>query len=168
MRLVCEIVEVEAYRGSDDPASHAFRGMTPRNRPMFGEPGHAYIYFTYGNHYCLNVTTQPTGKAGAILIRAVEPLEGIMTMRQLRSGVTDLQLTNGPGKLTKALDIDRSLNEIDLTSTGRLYITKPVHEEQVEVCRSSRIGITMGKERLWRFYIKSNPYVSRAQTKKRS
>jgi len=162
-RLVCRIVEVEAYRGGDDPASHAFRGRTPRNMPMFGEAGHAYIYFTYGNHYCLNVTTQPTGKAGAVLIRAVEPLEGITVMRQLRSGVNDLQLTNGPGKLTKALDIEKWLNEIDLTHTGPLYVANPVREERMVVCRSSRIGIRLGKERLWRFYIKSNPYVSKGQ-----
>ena len=161
MRLVGRIVEVEAYRGSDDPASHAFRGKTPRNMPMFGEPGHAYIYFTYGNHYCLNATTQPTGKAGAVLIRAVEPLDGVTIMRRLRAGVTYLQLTNGPGKLTKAMDIDKSLNEVDLTHIGPLFITKPPHEEPVDICRSSRIGITLGKERLWRFYIKSNPYVSR-------
>lgn len=160
-RLVGRIVEVEAYRGGDDPASHAFRGKTPRNLPMFGEPGHAYIYFTYGNHYCLNVTTQPTGKAGAVLIRAVEPRDGIVTMRRLRSGVTDTQLTSGPGKLTKAMDIDKSLNEIDLTRIGPLFVTKPEGEELVVVGRSSRIGITLGKERLWRFYIKSNPYVSK-------
>jgi len=161
--LVGRIVEVEAYRGGDDPASHAFRGRTLRNMPMFGEAGHAYIYFTYGNHYCLNVTTQPAGKAGAVLIRAVEPLEGISVMRELRSGVNDLQLTSGPGKLTKALDIDKSLNEIDLTHTGPLYVANPRHEERVAVCRSSRIGIRLGKERLWRFYVKSNPYVSRAK-----
>lgn len=160
-RLVCRIVEVEAYSGGDDPASHAFRGKTPRNMPMFGEPGHAYIYFTYGNHYCLNVTTRPAGKAGAVLIRSVEPLEGLRMMKRLRPGVKDLQLTNGPGKLTKALDIDKSLNEVDLTSIGSLFITKPEREELIHVCRSSRIGIKLGKERLWRFYIRSNPYVSR-------
>jgi DNA-3-methyladenine glycosylase len=164
-KLVCRIVEVEAYKGRDDPASHAFRGMTPRNMPMFGQPGHTYVYFTYGNHYCLNVTTQPAGKPAAVLIRAVEPLEGIEMMRQLRSGVTDLQLTNGPGKLTKALDIDKSLNQIDLTRTGPLFIAKPSHEEPIIICRSSRIGISLGKERLWRFYIRSNPYVSRSQSR---
>ena len=128
---------------------------------MFGEPGHAYIYFTYGNHYCLNVTTQPIGKAGAVLIRGLEPLEGLTIMRRLRSCNTDLQLTNGPGKLTKAMDIDKSLNEVDLTSIGPLFITKPAHIEPIVACRSSRIGITLGKERLWRFYTKFNPYVYR-------
>lgn len=161
VRLVCRIVEVEAYRGGDDPASHAFRGKTPRNMPMFGEPGHAYVYFTYGNHYCLNVTTQPAGKAGAVLIRAVEPLLGVTVMRRLRAGVTDLELTNGPGKLTKALDIDKSLNEVDLTRAGPLFIAKAAREEPVTVCRSPRIGISLGRDRLWRFHIKSNAYVSR-------
>ena len=159
--LVGRIVEVEAYGGRDDPASHAFRGMTARNMPMFGEPGHAYIYFTYGNHYCLNATTQPAGKPAAVLIRALQPLDGLMVMRRLRPGVPDLQLANGPGKLTKALDIDRSLNEVDLTCNGPLYITKPAREEQITICRTARIGITVGKERLWRFYIKSNPYISK-------
>lgn len=102
-RMVGRIVEVEAYRGSDDPASHAFRGLTPRNEPMFGEPGHAYIYFTYGNHYCLNVTAKKSGTPGAVLIRALAPLRGLETMRQLRPAVSDIELTNGPGKLTKAL-----------------------------------------------------------------
>ncbi|HKM51090.1 MAG TPA: DNA-3-methyladenine glycosylase [Candidatus Bathyarchaeia archaeon] len=161
--LVCRIVEVEAYRGRDDPASHAFHGMTSRNMPMFGQPGQSYVYFTYGNHYCLNVTTQPPGKPAAVLIRAVEPLHGIEMMRQLRSGVPDLQLTNGPGKLTKALDIDKSLNQIDLTRNGPLFIAKPSHEELIIICRSSRIGISTGKERLWRFYIRSNLYVSRGK-----
>ncbi len=162
-RLVCRIVEVEAYRGRDDPASHAFHGMTPRNMPMFGQPGRSYVYFTYGNHYCLNVTTQPAGKPGAVLIRAVEPLHGVEMMRQLRPGVTDLQLTNGPGKLTKALDIGKSLNQIDLTRNGPLFITKSSDEEPIIICRSTRIGISLGKERLWRFYIRSNAYVSRGK-----
>jgi len=160
-KLFGRIVEVEAYRGRDDPASHAYHGRTPRNKPMFGDSGHAYIYFTYGNHYCLNVTTQRPGVAGAVLIRAVEPLIGLSLMRQLRPAVPDLQLTNGPGKLTKAFAINKSLNEMDLTRPGPLYIGEPHEESSFVVGRSPRIGITSGKERLWRFYIKSNPYVSR-------
>jgi DNA-3-methyladenine glycosylase len=158
--LIGRIVEVEAYGGRKDPASHAYRGETPRNRPMFGDPGHAYIYFTYGNHYCLNVTTQPPGIAGAVLIRAVEPLKGLNVMKQLRPGVPELQLTNGPGKLTKAFAIDKSLNETDLTREGPLFIGRS-SELPFTIKRSPRIGITQGAERLWRFYIKSNPYVSR-------
>jgi len=161
VELIGRIVEVEAYRGRDDPASHAYRGKTPRNMLMFGEPGYAYIYFTYGNHYCLNVTTQRPGVAGAVLIRAVEPLNGLSLMRRLRPGVPDLQLTNGPGKLTKAFAIDKLLNEIDLTRLGHLFIGQPRSESTFVIERSPRIGITLGNERLWRFYIKSNPYVSR-------
>ena len=160
--LVGRIVEVEAYGGRNDPASHAYRGRTPRNLPMFGEPGHAYIYFTYGNHYCLNVTTQPAGIPGAVLIRAVEPLNGLDAMRRLRPSVAELQLTNGPGKLTKALGIDRSLNEIDLTRQGPLFIANAGSESSFVIERSPRIGITLGIERLWRFYVKSNRYVSRS------
>lgn len=161
VELIGRIVEVEAYRGEDDSASHAYRGKTPRNMPMFGEPGHAYIYFTYGNHYCLNVTTQRPGVPGAVLIRAVEPLNGLSLMRRLRPGVSDLQLTNGPGKLTKAFAIDKSLNEIDLTKLSHLFINQPRSESTFVIERSPRIGITSGNERLWRFYIKCNPYVSR-------
>jgi len=155
-----KIVEVEAYRGSDDPASHAFRGRTPRNAPMFGEAGHAYIYFTYGNHYCLNVTTQESGIPGAVLIRAIEPLDGLSAMKRLRPNVPELTLTNGPGKLTKALAIDKTLNEIDLTKAGPLFITV-ADEEHFKIARSTRVGITAGTERLWRFYISGNRYVSR-------
>ena len=158
--LVGRIVEDEAYRGSDDPASHAFRGITPRNAPMFGEPGHAYVYFTYGNHYCLNVTTQETGTPGAVLIRALEPLEGLNVMRKLRPKVPDLALTNGPGKLTKAFGIDKSLNRIDMTNRGPLFLTDS-GEGSFGIVKSKRVGITEGRGRMWRFYIQENAFVSR-------
>ena len=159
-RMIGRIVEVEAYRGSDDPASHAFRGLTPRNAPMFGDPGHAYIYFTYGNHYCLNITTQKAGTPGAILLRALEPVEGIDVMRRFRPNVPDSELTNGPGKLTKALAIDKSLNEQDMTVKGPLFVADP-GKEDLEIWRSTRVGIREGMDRLWRFYVKGNPYVSK-------
>ena len=160
-QMVGRIVEVEAYRGSDDPASHAYRGITPRNAPMFGDPGHAYIYFTYGNHYCLNVTTQESGTPGAVLIRAIEPLEGLRAMRKWRPNVPDIALTNGPGKLTKALAIDKSLNQVDIAKPGPLYITD-VSREDFEIARSARVGIREGRDRLWRFYVLGNRYVSKA------
>jgi len=159
-RMFGRIVEVEAYRGSDDPASHAFRGLTPRNRPMFGDPGHAYIYFTYGNHFCLNITTQKAGTPGAVLLRALEPVEGIDVMRRFRPHVPDSELTNGPGKLTKALAIDRLLNEQDMTIEGPLFVADPA-EGDLEIWRSTRVGIRDGLDRLWRFYVKGNPYVSK-------
>lgn len=159
-RMVGRIVEVEAYRGLDDPASHAFRGQTPRNAPMFGEAGHAYVYFAYGNHYCLNITTQGVGIPGAVLIRAIETLEGLRAMRRLRPKVPDSNLTNGPGKLTKALGIDMSLNTIDMTKRGQLFVEESDHVT-FEVSRSARVGISQGKNRLWRFYVADNPYVSK-------
>jgi len=159
--LIGRIVEAEAYGGQNDPASHAYRGPTPRNMPMFGEPGHAYIYFTYGNHYCLNVTTRRAGVAGAVLLRAIEPLQGSNMMKRFRPNVPELHLTNGPGKLTKALAIDKSLNEIDLTKQGPLFIGKASSEPPSTIKRSRRIGITLGIGRLWRFYIESNQYISR-------
>lgn len=159
-RMIGRIVEVEAYRGSDDPASHAYRGQTPRNRPMFGNPGHAYVYFTYGNHYCLNITTQKAGTPGAILLRALQPVEGINSMRRFRPNVPDSELTNGPGKLTKALAIDKSLNEQDMTIRGPLFV-EDHGKDDFEIWSSTRVGIREGLDRLWRFYIKGNPYVSK-------
>ena len=163
-RLIGRIVEVEAYRGFDDPASHAFRGITPRTTPMFGEPGHAYVYFTYGNHYCFNVTTERTGVAGAVLIRALEPVEGLKAMKRFRPHVSTLGITNGPGKLTKAFCIDKALNKIDLTKCGPLFLRGNDSGNVVIDC-SARIGITAGTDRLWRFYISGNPYVSRLECK---
>lgn len=159
--MVGKIVEVEAYRGSDDPASHAYRGLTKRNVPMFGEPGHAYVYFTYGNHYCLNVTTQEPGTPGAVLIRGIEPLKGLRAMRTRRQGVADGSLTNGPGKLTRALGIDKALNEVDMTEAGPLFIAYGSEERGLRVGRSARIGIQRGTDRMWRFFLVGNPYVSK-------
>jgi len=160
--LVGEIVEVEAYRGRDDPASHAFKGLTPRNAPMYGEPGHAYIYFTYGNHYCLNITTQRTGEPGAVLLRAIQPLEGLEQMRRNRPKVPDAELTNGPGKLTKAMGISKSLNEQNMTVRGPLFVVEPKpHRKQYEIWSSTRVGIRVGLDKPWRFFLKGNPYVSK-------
>lgn len=153
------IVEDEAYRGPDDPASHAYRGLTERNKVMFGEPGHAYVYFTYGFHYCLNVTTEPTGQPGAVLIRALEPFRGIDLMIKNRGVRNPLVLTSGPGRLTKAMMIDSKLNGKDMVRSNTLFITEKVLNN-LEVACGERIGIRRGKGIKWRFWIKGNPYVS--------
>src|SRR3989338_2706135 len=111
-----KIVETEAYFGADDPASHAFRGATPRNRVMFGPAGVSYVYLTYGNHHCLNIVTETDGVAGAVLLRALEPLSGLSRMKKRRGKKHPAAaLTNGPGKLTQAFGITRDHSEIDMT-----------------------------------------------------
>jgi DNA-3-methyladenine glycosylase len=157
-RLSGVIVETEAYRGRGDPASHAYPGRTARNAVMFGEAGHAYVYFSYGFHYCLNVTTEGTGRPGAVLFRALEPLEGVQEMVENRGVEGEGHTADGPGKLTQALRIDRSLNGEDLVTSKRLFIelgTKPPR-----IRRSERIGISRGTERKWRFYVADNKFVS--------
>jgi DNA-3-methyladenine glycosylase len=154
-------VEVEAYRGTEDPASHAYRGMTRRNVVMFGEPGHAYVYFTMGMHWCLNVTTEEPGTAGAVLVRALEPLEGIETMKRRRGKQSLEGLTNGPAKLTQALGIDGSMNGENLVKSQRLFLEAGRRLE--EVGASSRVGISSGTERKWRFFLKGNRFVSRGK-----
>ncbi len=160
-RLVGKIVEVEAYRGRDDPASHAYRGRTKRNEVMFGKPGLAYIYLAYGVNWCLNITAEPEGEPAAVLIRAVEPLEGLEDMMTNRGVNSIKNLTNGPGKLTKAFKIDGSLNGWDMTRGELLYVTYPDKKEDFEIGVSARIGIKAGLDKLWRFFIKDNPFVSR-------
>jgi DNA-3-methyladenine glycosylase len=160
--LRSKIVEVEAYRGADDPASHAYRGITKRASVMFGEPGHAYVYFTFGVHYCLNLTTEAEGVPGAVLIRAVEPLEGIDEMMRRRSVEAITNLASGPGKLTKALGIDLRLNGEDVVRSKALYLLSGQRDGKVAV--SARIGISAGRERLWRYYLDGNPFVSSART----
>jgi len=159
--LVGKIVETEAYRGKDDPASHAYRGKTPRNSIMFGKPGVAYIYIIYGMYHCLNVIAEPEGEAAGVLIRAIEPLKGINLMKQLRGTNKIKNLTNGPGKLTKAFAIDKSFNGMDLTQKNILFIAYPNQKEAFEIVETQRIGIKVGLDKMWRFYIRNNPFVSK-------
>lgn len=158
--MAAVIVETEGYRGYDDPASHAYMGPTRRNLVMFGEAGHAYIYFTYGMHYCLNVTTERKAQPGAVLIRAVQPVRGIKMMTKHRKTDRLVELTNGPAKLTQALAITRNLNGHDLTSGQGLFIVED-EPRTPEIKSTRRIGIVSGREKLWRFFMKENPFVSR-------
>jgi len=157
-RLSGRIIEVEAYLGLSDPASHAFRGRTKANAVLFGPPGVAYVYFIYGIHDCLNVSCLPDGEPGGVLFRAVTPLEGIKTMAKLRGLPEDAkpqQLTGGPGKLCEALGITRaSHNGIDLTKAeSPLHIEDDGYvPEKIEV--TPRIGISKAKDRPLRFLMK--------------
>jgi len=154
------IVETEAYLDSDDLASHSAVGMTERNRAMFGEAGLAYVYFTYGMHYCFNVVTGEVGKGSAVLIRSIEPKEGIELMKKFR-GKNDINtLTKGPARLCQALKIDKRLNGVDLKTSSEIYITES-DLKNFEIVRSRRIGIQKSKEKLLRFYIKNNHFVSK-------
>lgn len=159
-RLAGVIVETEAYGHADDEASHACRGMTERNAIMFGPVGRAYVYFTYGNHFCVNISARsPDTQAGAVLIRGIEPVEGIDMMKKLR-GVDDLRLlASGPGRLTQALGITRMQNGVDMTDDGsELCIEQGVVRE---VVAATRIGITRAAEKNWRFADPSSACVSR-------
>jgi DNA-3-methyladenine glycosylase len=162
---VGRIVEVEAYAGIEDPASHAFRGETPRTAVMFGPAGHLYVYFTYGMHWCANVVCGEDGTASAVLIRAVAPVEGLEAMRTRRLAARrDRDLTNGPAKVCQALGIDGEQNGADLVSGDRGVLllddgTPPPDEPAV----STRIGISVGTEHEWRWFVADDPYVSSAR-----
>jgi DNA-3-methyladenine glycosylase len=160
-RLAGTIVETEAYRGSLDPASHAFRGKTKRNEVMFGPAGYAYIYFTMGAHFCLNITTEPKLTPAAVLIRAIEPVDGVAVMKRNR-GLEDIhRLADGPGKLTRALKIDKELNGEDLVSSSRLFIERG--SVKAGIGTSSRVGISAGRSFKWRFFVQGNEFVSRGK-----
>jgi DNA-3-methyladenine glycosylase len=156
-----KIVETEAYLDENDLASHSAVGITERNKVMFGEAGLAYVYFTYGMHYCFNVVTGEEGKGSAVLIRALEPIEGIELMKKLRQKDDLHILTNGPAKLCQALKIDKKLNGIDLKTSSEIYIAEPSVNEKFEVVVSKRIGIEKSKDLPLRFYIKENKFVSK-------
>ena len=164
--LIGRIVEVEAYLGSRDPASHAYRGMTSRNEVMFSGGGHLYVYFTYGMHFCSNVVTGGEGSGRAVLIRAVEPLRGIHMMRDLRSAgrtrrYAGRELCSGPGKLCQAFGMAREENGTDLCGESIWLARRRGESPPRRIMRSTRIGITRGREHPWRFFLKDNPFVSR-------
>lgn len=164
--LAGRIVEVEAYLGADDPAAHAFSGPTGRNAVLFGPPGHAYVYFIYGMHYCLNVSCEPEGRAGCVLIRALEPVAGLREMAWLRNqppAADPRLLTTGPGRLCQALDITRAEhNGMDLTnSRSPLYIASDDFSPG-GVAVTARIGISKATDRPLRFSVEGSRFVTRA------
>ncbi len=157
-RLSGRIVETEAYPPGD-PAGHHFRGPTPRIRSMYLAPGHAYIFFNYGAHFMLNVVSERAGIAAAILIRALEPLEGIKLMQRHRETNRLLDLTRGPGRLAAALQIGRCHDGLDLCAQGSLWLGESSHPVG-RIGKTIRIGITQAADRLLRFYERGNPFVS--------
>jgi DNA-3-methyladenine glycosylase len=164
--LAARIVEVEAYLGAEDPAAHAAAGRTARNAVLFGPPGHAYVYFIYGNHYCLNVSCLPDGVAGCVLVRALEPLHGMQDMAQSRGmKVSDRKslclLTSGPGRLTQAFGITRGRdNGKDLTDPASDLVIIADGCRVSRMLKTARIGITKAAERPLRYLIAGNPFVS--------
>lgn len=153
------IVETESYE-ADDPACHAYVGLTERTRVLFGPPGYAYVYLSYGIHSLLNAVAEPEGEAAAVLIRALEPTRGVEEMRRRRRGKKpDTELCSGPGKLTEALGIDLSDNERDITREP--FLISPPAGKQPEIVTGPRIGITKAVENPWRFCAAGNPNVSR-------
>lgn len=165
--LVGKIVETEAYIGQEDPACHAARGKTARTALMFGPPGFAYIYFIYGMYYCLNAVTESHGFPAAVLIRAVEPLQGVEQM-SLRRGTRRLEgLTSGPGKLCQAFGLDSTYNGADLCG-DELYICPGESIPRAKQGCSPRVGISVGKEHPWRFFVKNNRFVSGGRKQKRA
>ena len=152
------IVETEAYPVGD-AAGHAYRGETPRNHALFLTRGHAYVYLAYGSSYMLNVSSEAAGVGAGVLIRALEPLEGIATMQRLRRVQNLRDLARGPGRLAAALDIDRRLDGVDLCRRGGLWIARDLHDAP-DVGASPRIGLSKETDRLLRFYVRADRFVS--------
>jgi len=155
------IVETEAY-GSGDLAGHAYRGMTPRNQALFLEHGHAYVYLAYGRSFMLNVSSETFGVGAGVLIRAIEPTDGITIMERNRNTNRVRDLTRGPGRLCAALQIDRRLDGIDLCRTGPLWLGSD-GQAPGEIGQGKRIGITRAADSPLRFYVRTNRFVSRPQ-----
>ncbi|MGH9087715.1 MAG: DNA-3-methyladenine glycosylase [Acidimicrobiales bacterium] len=164
------IVEVEAYRGAEDPASHAYRGKTARNATMFGPAGHLYVYFTYGMHWCANVVCGPESVPGAVLVRALSPVAGLGAMRFARPAARrDRDLCSGPAKLCQALGITGALDGADLCAADAAPVallddgTPP----PAEAARGARIGLRLAADRPWRWWVPGDPYVSRGPGRRR-
>jgi DNA-3-methyladenine glycosylase len=160
-RVSGRIVETEAYPPGD-PAGHHFRGPTPRIKSMYLAPGHVYVFFNYGAHFMLNVVSEPPEVAAAILIRALEPLEGLEIMKRNRKTTELLDLARGPGRLAQALQIDRRHDGVDLCQDETLWLGE-IHHRVSPIRKSVRIGITRAADKLLRFFERDNPFVSGPQ-----
>ena len=159
--LRARIVETEAY-DQDDPASHSFRGPRPRTAVMFGPPGFLYVYFTYGMHWCMNVVTDQPGRGSAVLLRAGEPIDGLDAMRRRRPGArNDRQLLAGPARWTQAFAIDRSLDGADLVGGTDVWIERGTSVDVDRVGVTERIGLSVARERPWRFVDATSSSLSR-------
>jgi DNA-3-methyladenine glycosylase len=160
--VAVRLTEVEAYDGSNDPGSHAYRGRTARNEVMFGEPGHAYVYFTYGMHHCMNVVCRPAGVAGAVLLRAAEVVSGVDLARSRRpTARRDRDLARGPANLVRALGVDRSCAGADLLVAGSMLQLELAAGPPDELVRTGpRVGLRAAPERPWRFWLAGDQTVS--------
>jgi DNA-3-methyladenine glycosylase len=159
-RLVARLVEVEAYR-QDDPASHSYRGRTPRTDVMFGPPGYLYVYFTYGMHYCMNVVTGREGEGSAVLLRAAEPLEGVEEMARRRGVANPRLLLAGPARMCEAFGVSWEHNGLDLADGGAMHLERGDRVRGDRVVAGPRVGITAAVDQPWRFVVRDSPYLSR-------
>ena len=159
-RTVARIVETEAYLPGD-AAAHSFRGETARNRALFLRRGHAYVYFIYGNHFCLNVSAERVGVGAGVLLRAAQPLAGLDVMRARRAPAPERDFCRGPGRLAAALGVDRGFDGLDLTARGPLWLAAVADSPGVtDVGSSPRIGLTKEVDRVLRFFVRGSPYLS--------
>ena len=160
--VAVRITEVEAYAGESDPASHAYRGRTARNAVMFGPPGHAYVYRSYGIHNCINVVCRPEGISEAVLLRAGEVVDGVEVARKRsRAGARDRDLARGPGRFTRALGIDMTHNGLDLCGPdGILRLLPGTPPDQAAISTGPRTGISSAMDIAWRFHVAGDPTVS--------
>ncbi|HEY5859289.1 MAG TPA: DNA-3-methyladenine glycosylase [Actinomycetota bacterium] len=161
-RLAGRIVETEAYEPGD-PASHGFRGITARNAAMFGPAGHLYVYFTYGNHWMLNAVTAEPSVGSAVLLRALEPLEGLPVMAAARGRERSLDLCSGPGKLAQAMLVDGAFDGADLVRGSAIWIETGTPVPRDLVGTSVRVGVRVGLNRAWRYFVTDDPFVSRGR-----
>lgn len=158
-RLAARIVETEAY-AEGDPASHSYRGQTSRTEVMFGPPGHLYVYFTYGMHFCMNVVVGRDGEGAAVLLRGAEPLEGLAAMAERRGTAEVRRLCSGPARWTQAFGIAREENGADLVRGRTVWLLEGVPVASSRIARTTRVGVRVGAERPWRYVVAGDRYVS--------